>query len=88
MRRPIMNKSSPGQAVYEPIMESGTTLIAAETTDRVCYRVELNATYVNVAIERWQQFIGEKVILAETGESFSALKSQRLTAWRNLGTCP
>jgi hypothetical protein len=39
----------------------------------------LNAAYVNVAIERWQRFIGEKVILAATGKSFSALKSQRLT---------
>ena len=32
MRRPILNNSSPGQAVYEPFMGSGTTLIAAETT--------------------------------------------------------
>ena len=36
MRRPILNNSSPGQAVYEPFMGSGTTLIAAETTGRVC----------------------------------------------------
>ena len=35
MRRPILNNSSPGQAVYEPFMGSGTTLIAAETTGRV-----------------------------------------------------
>jgi len=32
MRWPILNNSSPGQAVYEPFMGSGTTLIAAETT--------------------------------------------------------
>jgi DNA modification methylase len=37
MRRPILNNSSPGQAVYEPFMGSGTTLIAAETTGRVGY---------------------------------------------------
>ena len=35
MRRPILNNSSPGQAVYEPFMGSGTTLIAAETTSSV-----------------------------------------------------
>jgi len=80
MRRPILNNSSPGQAVYEPFMGSGTTLIAAETTGRVCYGIELNPAYVDVAIERWQTFTGEDVILAETGESFSALKSQRLAA--------
>ena len=56
MRRPILNNSSPGQAVYEPFMGSGTTLIAAETTGRVCFGVELNPAYVDVAIERWQQF--------------------------------
>jgi DNA modification methylase len=61
-------------------MGSGTTLIAAETTGRVCYGIELNPAYVDVAIERWQTFTGEDVILAETGESFSALKSQRLAA--------
>ena len=32
----FLNNSSPGQAVYEPFMGSGTTLIAAETTGRVC----------------------------------------------------
>mgnify|MGYP002651765753 CR=1 FL=1 len=36
MRRPILNNSSPGQAVFEPFMGSGTTLIAAETTGRTC----------------------------------------------------
>ncbi len=58
MRRPILNNSSPGQAVYEPFMGSGTTLIAAETTGRVCFGVELNPAYVDVAIERWQSFTG------------------------------
>jgi site-specific DNA-methyltransferase (adenine-specific) len=34
MRRPIENNSSPGQAVYDPFVGSGTTIIAAETTGR------------------------------------------------------
>jgi DNA methylase len=38
MRRPMLNNSNPGQAVYEPFLGSGTTLIAAETTGRVCSR--------------------------------------------------
>ena len=80
MRRPILNNSSPGQAVYEPFMGSGTTLIAAETTSRVCLGVELNPTYVDVAIERWQSFTGQEALLGETGESFAALKSRRLAA--------
>ena len=80
MRRPILNNSSPGQAVYEPFMGSGTTLIAAETTRRICYGVELNPAYVDVAIERWQAFTGAEAVLSETGETFAALKSQRLAA--------
>jgi DNA modification methylase len=80
MRRPILNNSSPGQAVYEPFMGSGTTLIAAETTGRLCYGVELNPTYVDVAIERWQAFTGEEAVLQDSGETFAALKSQRLAA--------
>jgi DNA modification methylase len=42
MRRPILNNSSPGQAVYEPFSGSGTTIIAAETTGRCCYALELD----------------------------------------------
>ena len=80
MRRPILNNSSPGQAVYEPFMGSGTTLIAAETTRRICYGVELNSVYVDVAIERWQAFTGEEAVLADSGETFAALKSKRLAA--------
>ena len=80
MRRPILNNSSPGQAVYEPFMGSGTTLIAAETTGRLCYGVELNPVYVDVAIERWQAFTGEEAVLLDSGETFAALKSQRLAS--------
>ena len=80
MRRPILNNSSPGQAVYEPFMGSGTTLIAAETTGRVCYGIELNPTYVDVAVQRWQQFTRLDAVLAETGETFAALKAARMAA--------
>jgi len=73
MRRPILNNSSPGQAVYEPFMGSGTTLIAAETTGRVCYGIELNPAYVDVAVQRWQQFTGHEAVLDGTGENFADL---------------
>jgi DNA modification methylase len=77
MRRPILNNSSPGQAVYEPFMGSGTTLIAAETTGRVCFGIELNAAYVDVAVERWQRFTGKAAVLDGTGESFADLAELR-----------
>ncbi len=80
MRRPILNNSSPGQAVYEPFMGSGTTLIAAETTGRVCLGIELNPAYVDVAVERWQQLTGEAATLEGDGRSFDEIAGAREAA--------
>ena len=60
MKRPIENNSSPGQAMYDPFVGSGTTIIAAEMTGRACHAIEINPAYVDVSIERWQNFTGEK----------------------------
>ena len=71
MRRPILNNSSPGQIVYEPFMGSGTTLIAAESTGRVCFGIELNLAYVDVAVQRWQQFTGQNAVLDGAEQTFA-----------------
>jgi hypothetical protein len=75
--RPILNNASPGQAVYEPFMGSGTTLIAAETTGRACLGIELNPAYVDVAVERWQRFTGKAAVLDGFGGCFSELATAR-----------
>ena len=80
MRRPILNNSSPGQAIYEPFMGSGTTLIAAETTGRVCLGIELNPAYVDVAVDRWQQFTGEPAVLDGEDRTFDDLRQTRVAA--------
>ncbi len=59
MKRPIENNSSPGQAVYDPFLGSGTTLIAAEMTGRQCIGIELNPQYCDVIINRWSNFTGK-----------------------------
>jgi DNA modification methylase len=46
MRRPILNHLKRGEAVYDPFLGSGTTLAAAELTERVCYGLEADAKYV------------------------------------------
>lgn len=56
MKRPIENNSAVGDYVYEPFSGSGTTIIAAEMTGRKCLAIELDAGYVQVAIERWMKF--------------------------------
>jgi DNA modification methylase len=68
MRRPILNNSSPGQAVYDPFVGSGTTLMAAELTGRVCHCLELSPAYCDVVVKRWEQYTGQKAvrITAET----------------------
>ena len=80
MRRPIVNNSSPGQAIYDPFMGSGTTLIAAETTGRVCHGIELNPAYVDVAVERWQKFTGEVAVLDGQKHCFDNLRAEGASA--------
>src|ERR1700730_10445681 len=70
MRRPIANNSRPGQAIYDPFLGSGTSLIAAEMTGRVCYGVELTPGYVDVVVRRWQGFTGRAAIHQASGQSF------------------
>jgi len=77
MRRPIMNNSSPGQAVYEPFSGSGTTIIAGEMTGRHVYAIELNPAYVDVAVERWQTFTGQKAVHAVTGQTYEEVADGR-----------
>ncbi|MCA1777620.1 MAG: hypothetical protein LC676_19015 [Loktanella sp.] len=78
MRRPIENNSNPGQAIYEPFMGSGTTLIAAEMSGRICFGIELNPAYVDVAIQRWQDFTGETAVLDSVGRTFAEVRTERL----------
>jgi DNA modification methylase len=70
MRRPMLNNSNSGDAVYEPFLGSGTSLIATETIHRVCLAIELDPRYVDVAVRRWQSFTGKKAIRSSDGKSF------------------
>jgi DNA modification methylase len=77
MRRPIENNSKPGDGVYDPFVGSGTTIIAAEMTGRRCYAIEIDASYVDVAVKRWQDFTGRIATLDGTGESFADVSGRR-----------
>ena len=58
VRRPIEYHTRAGELLYEPFAGSGTALIAAEMTGRVCYAMELSPAFVDVAVDRWQRFTG------------------------------
>ena len=78
MRRPILNHTKPGELVYDPFLGSGTTLAAAEVTKRVCYGLDLDPKYLDVAVERWQGLSRRHAILEGDGRSFEAVQRDRL----------
>jgi DNA modification methylase len=77
MKRPIENNSSPGQAVYDPFVGSGTTIIAAEMTGRACHAIEIHPAYVDCAVIRWQNFTGLEATLDSTSKNFAETKQDR-----------
>ena len=58
VERAITNSSQDGDLVLDPFLGSGSTLIAAERTGRVAAGIELDPTYVDVAVARWERFSG------------------------------
>jgi DNA modification methylase len=57
--RCIKMHSDMGGIVLEPFSGSGTTIIACEQTERICYAMELSPVYCDLAVRRWQEFSGE-----------------------------
>jgi len=47
---------------YDPFLGSGSTLIACEQTNRVCYGMEIDPAYIDVIIQRWENFTGQKAV--------------------------
>jgi DNA modification methylase len=77
MRRPILNHLKRGELVYDPFLGSGTTLAAAELSERVCIGIELDPKYVDVIVQRWQNLTGKSVTLEGDGSTFERVKSLR-----------
>jgi DNA modification methylase len=78
MRRPILNHTKRGELVYEPFLGSGTTLAAAELTQRVCLGIELDPKYVDVVVQRWQQLTSREATLDGDGRTFEEIKAERM----------
>lgn len=80
MKRPIENNSKVGEFVYEPFSGSGTTIVAGEMTGRRVLAIELNPSYVDVAVLRWQTFSGKDATLEGDGRSFADIALERTEA--------
>ncbi|HEV2115534.1 MAG TPA: DNA methyltransferase, partial [Terriglobales bacterium] len=79
-RRPILNHLKRGELVYEPFLGSGTTLAAAELTERVCCGIEFDPKYVDVVVQRWQTLSGSKATLEADGRTFDEIAEERRNA--------
>lgn len=77
MRRPIENNSRAGDAVYDPFVGSGTTIIAAEMTGRSCIALEIAGQYCDVSVRRWQSFSGQAATLDGDGRTFAEIERER-----------
>ena len=55
---PIMNSSLTNSIVLDPFGGSGSTLIACEQTDRICYTIELDEKYCDVIVKRYIEQVG------------------------------
>jgi DNA modification methylase len=60
VERAMENSSQTGDIVLDLFLGSGSTLIAAERTGRVCFGMELDPHYAAVAVARWESFTGGK----------------------------
>jgi len=73
----IFSKFNMGQVVFDMFGGSGSTLMAAEKTDRVCYMAELDARYCDVIIKRWQAFTGQEATHEASGKTYAELGNGR-----------
>ena len=62
LSRQIRNSSRIGEKVLDLFGGSGSTLVACEQLDRVCYTMELDPKYCDVIIKRWETLTGEKAV--------------------------
>jgi hypothetical protein len=72
----IVDCSARGDIVLDPFLGSGTTVIAAERTGRICYAIELDPKYVDRAVRRWQTFTGLAAEHGVSGDTFNELEKR------------
>jgi DNA modification methylase len=77
--RAIQNSSCKGDLILDQFGGSGTTLIAAEQTNRVCNMLELDPKYCDVIVNRYINFVGQK------DADIYIYKNGKKTHWKETG---
>lgn len=65
-----------GYRVLDLFGGSGSTLIACEKTGRKAYLMELDPKYVDVIINRWQDFTGKQAVHEDTGKTYAEMANE------------
>lgn len=74
-RVPMDVHTQAGDVCYEPFSGSGSQIIAAEMLKRKCYAMEISPVFVEVAIERWQNYTNRHATL--DGKTFTEVQRER-----------
>jgi DNA modification methylase len=64
----------------DPFCASGSILVAAERTGRRARALEIDPSYIDVGLRRWQTYTGKAAVLAASGETFETIAEQRAAA--------
>lgn len=73
----ILDGTTRGDLVLDNFLGSGTSVMAAERVGRVCYGMELDPLYVDLAIRRYRTLTGDDAIHEGSGKSFNKLSLMR-----------
>jgi DNA modification methylase len=73
----LLDMTMRSDIVLDPFLGSGSTLIAAERTDRRCRGLELDPLYVDVILRRYEAATGRRAVLEMTGETYAELALRR-----------
>lgn len=73
----IRDVSNRGDVVLDGFMGSGTSLLAAERTGRICLGMEIDSLYADLAIRRWQELTGRLAVLELSGDIFDSVARER-----------
>lgn len=71
MMKPMQNHEGD---VFDPFLGSGTTIIAAEQMQRVCYGAELSPQFCDIILKRWENFTGKQAVLISKNQVYGQEK--------------
>jgi DNA modification methylase len=80
VERAIRNSSKHRDIVLDPFGGSGTTMIAAERTDRQAVLLEIDPAYVDVIVRRWKETSGQPAVLEGEERTFDDVAAMRMAS--------